>query len=93
MNAWIVALPTDKVATWLAKNGEAACERYYTDDPVFALWLHYVDRATRRRVLLGFMDLEDWDYWSAYEAGQSPAEAAVEMLADNGYADAYEKVE
>ena len=30
-------------------------------------------------------DLEDWDYWMAYDAGMSPREAATDMLEDLGY--------
>ena len=85
MNAWIKSLPADKVKAWLNKNGENACKVHHTDDPQFALWLHYLDRAVKRRVVLGYRDLEDWDYWSAYDGDMSPTEAAVEALTYNGY--------
>ena len=85
MNTWIESLPADKVEAWIAKNGERACADHMTDDPHFALWLHYVDRAVMRRVMIGYRDLEDWDYWSAYDAGMSPVDAAIEMLEDAGY--------
>lgn len=83
MNTWIAGLPADKVKQWIAKNGERAMDIHRTDDPHFALWLHYVDRAVRRRIHLSYMDLEDWDYWSAYDGGMSPAEAALEALSYN----------
>ena len=35
--------------------------------------------------MLGYRDLEDWDYWSAYDGDMSPTEAAVEALTYNGY--------
>jgi len=41
-----------------------------------------------RKVLVSYDDLEDWDYWSAYEGGQSPKEAALDMLTDAGWASA-----
>lgn len=90
MNSWIARLPADKVAEWLAKNGDKAMARYYTTDPVFALWMYYVDRAVQRRIVVGCMDLEDWRYRDAYDDDMSPKEAAIELLEDLGYADAYE---
>lgn len=89
MNPWIAALPADKVAAWIAKNGERACEEYHTTDPTFALWMHYLDRACRRRVLVSCYDLEDWAYWDAYDDGMSPVEACISMLSANGYEGAY----
>ncbi len=87
-NAWIDNLPGPKLAEVVDKHGAALMERHHTDDVYFAIWLHTVDRAVRRRVLLGIDDLEDWGYRDAYDAGESPAEAAVEMLNDNGWAEA-----
>ena len=86
-NPWIRSLPADKVEAWIEKNGQRACEEHWTEDPYFALWLHYVDRAVRRTVLISYRDLEDWDYWSAYDGGMSPKEAAYVMLEDAGYHD------
>lgn len=91
MNAWIKSLPADKVAAWISTNGDNACAVHMTEDPHFALWLHYLDRACRRRVLMSYRDLEDWDYWAAYDGGMSPVEACVDMLDANGYSDAYEE--
>lgn len=91
MNDWIESLPADKVQAWIGKYGEPAMKAHHTDDPHFALWLHYLDRACRRRVLMSYRDLEDWDYWSAYDAGMSPVEACGDMLDANGYSDAYEE--
>lgn len=92
MNAWIEGLPADKVAAWVSKNGERAMDIHMTEDPHFALWLHYLDRACRRRVLMSYRDLEDWDYWAAYDGGMSPVEACVDMLEANGYGDAYDQM-
>ncbi len=80
MNAWISTLPADKVERWIAANGERAMEQHDTDDAYFALWLHYLNRAVMRRVLIGYRDLEDWDYWSAYDGDMNPVEAAELML-------------
>jgi len=84
-NPWVLALPAEKVEEWIEKNGERAMDEHMTTDPYFALWLHYVDRATRRRAWVSYRDLEDWDYWSAYDAGMSPVDAAIDMLDANGY--------
>jgi hypothetical protein len=54
------------------------------------MWLHALNRAVQRRVLVSFDDLEDWDYWSNYDAGMMPVDAALQMLADNGWDDAYD---
>lgn len=91
MNAWIDSLPGPRLAQVIEKSGDALKERYHTDDVMFAVWLHALNRAVQRRVILSFDDLEDWDYWSAYEGGMSPVDAALEMLDDNGYADAYDE--
>ena len=87
MSTWVQTLPQDKVAEWIEKNGERAMTQHHTEDPEFAVWLHYLDRAVMRRVMVSYQDLEDWDYWSAYDAGMSPGEAAEEMLEDAGWAD------
>ena len=87
MSTWVDTLPADRVDEWIKKNGEAMKERHHTDDPRFALWLHYLDRAVMRRVMVSYQDFEDWDTWSAYEAGMSPGEAAEQMLEDAGWAD------
>lgn len=85
MNAWIDTLPGPALAAWVDKHGEAAMARHYTDDPMFALWLHYVDKAVMRRTHMSYRDMEDWGYRDAYDGDLTPAEAAVEMLEDNGY--------
>lgn len=35
--------------------------------------------------MMSFDDLEDWGYRDAYDSDLSPHEAALEMLADNGW--------
>lgn len=87
MSTWVDTLPADKVDEWIEKNGERAMKVHHTDDPRFAVWLHYLNRAVMRRVMVTYQDLEDWDYWSAYEAGMSPRDAAMDMLRDAGWAD------
>lgn len=84
-NPWIDSLPGPKLAAVVEKDGERLKERYHTDDVHFALWLHMLNRHVQRRVLISFDDLEDWDYWSAYDSGMSPKDAALEMLADAGW--------
>lgn len=87
MNDWIESLPVEKVNEWIKVNGEMACHAYGVTDKYFALWLHYLNMACIRRTGLSFRDLEDWDYWSAFDSGSSPVEACVDMLDDNGYSD------
>lgn len=88
MNHWISTLPAPKVEQWIAKNGQRAMERHHTDDPHFALWLHYLDRATASRIGMSYQDLEDWDFWAAYDGDQHPTGAAINMLENLGYGDA-----
>jgi hypothetical protein len=85
MNAWIDNLPGPRLAKVVAEQGNALKERHHTDDVYFAIWLEILDRSVRRRVLVSYDDLEDWDYWSAYDAGMSPKDAALEMLEDAGW--------
>ena len=89
-NPWIDGLPGPRLLEMVEKHGDALKERHHTDDVYFALWLHALDRAVQRRVLVSYDDLEDWDYWSAYDAGQTPKDAAIEMLIDNGWDKAYD---
>lgn len=90
INPWIENLPGPRLAQVVAEKGDALKGRYHTDDVYFAVWLHALDRAVQRRVLVSFDDLEDWDYWSAYDGGMSPRDAAIEMLHDNGWDSAYD---
>jgi hypothetical protein len=90
MNPWIENLPGPKLQRVVDERGDALKERYHTDDVYFAIWLYALDRAVQRRVMVSFSDLEDWDYWTAYDAGQSPKEAAIEMLIDNGWDSAFD---
>lgn len=85
MNAWIDNLPGPKLASVVENQGDWMKERYHTDDVHFAIWLHALNSAVRRRVLVDFDDLEDWGYHDAYDADMTPKEAAIEMLEDTGY--------
>ena len=85
MSTWIDTIPADRLADLLNKHGEALMKRHHTTDPHFAVWLEAVDRAVRRRVMVSYDDLEDWDYWSYYESGMSPVDAAVTMIEDTGF--------
>lgn len=89
-NPWFDTLPGPKLADIIEKSGDLLKSRYGTDDVFFALWMHAVNRAVQRRVHVSFDDLEDWDYISNYDAGMLPVDAAVQMLADNGWEGAYE---
>ena len=84
-NPWFDTLPGPRLQQVIEEKGEALKERYYTDDVWFAIWLHTLNRAVQRRVMLSFDDLEDWCYRDAYDGGMSPKDAALEMLEDNGY--------
>ena len=84
-NPWFDTLPGPRLEMMIEKYGDSLKERYHTDDVYFAMWLHALNRAVQRRVLVSFDDLEDWDYWSNYDAGMMPVDAAVQMLVDNGW--------
>lgn len=84
-NPWINDIPGPRLAQLVEKSGDSVMARYHTDDVYFAIWLHALNRCVQRRIVLSFDDLEDWDYWSAYEGGMHPKDAALEMLADAGY--------
>ena len=85
MNRWVQELPEEKLSTYMDKNREALLKRYPTDDEYFALWLHHLNRAVQRKLPLQFDDLEDWDFWAAYDGDLTPKEAAEDMLDDLGY--------
>jgi hypothetical protein len=89
-NPWFDTLPGPRIEQMIEKHGAALKERYYTNDVYFALWLHALNRAVQRRVLVSFDDLEDWNYRDNYDAGMMPVDAAKEMLADNGWDSAYD---
>lgn len=85
MTTWIDQQPQDKVEAWIEKHGEVTCAKYYTDNPRFALWMALLDRHVGMRIGLRALDLDDWNYADAYEGGDSPKEAALYMLEDNGF--------
>ena len=85
MNRWVQELPKEKLSAYMDKNREALLKRYPTSDEYFALWLHHLNRAIQRRLPLQFDDLEDWDFWAAYDGDLTPKEAAEDMMADLGY--------
>jgi hypothetical protein len=89
-NPWFDTLPGPRLNAVIEKNGDSLKERYGTDDVYFAIWMHALNLAVQRRVLVSFDDLEDWDYWSNYDAGMKPVDAAKQMLADNGWDSAYD---
>lgn len=91
-NAWIDNLPGPRLAEVVAEHGDSLKERYYTDDVYFAIWMHALDRAVQRRVLMSAYDLEDWNYRDAYDDDMTPRDAAIAMLDANGYGDAYLQV-
>jgi hypothetical protein len=84
-NQWIQNLPGPRLKEVVEKHGDALKKRHRTDDVYFAIWLETLNRAVQRRVIISYDDLEDWDYWSAYEAGMAPRDAATQMLADAGW--------
>lgn len=86
-NPWIQNLHGPRLKQVIEEKGDALKERHHTDDVFFAVWLQALDQAVRRRVLMRYDDLEDWGYRDAYDAGQSPVEAALEMLEDAGWDD------
>lgn len=90
-NPWFDTLNGPTIQRVIDKHGDTLKAKHDTEDVYFALWLEAVDRAVMRRVLIGYRDLEDWDYWSNYDAGMSPQDAALEMLADNGWSNALDE--
>ena len=86
MNPWFETLHGPKLERVIAEKGDALKERHHVDDVYFAIWLQALNQAVQRRVMVHYDDLEDWDYWSAYDAGMFPRDAAIEMLTDNGWA-------
>lgn len=85
VNAWIDSLPGPRVQGAIEKYGDMLMKRYHTTDVYFAVWLHAVNLAVQRRILLDIHDLEDWPYYDAYEGDMEPVDAAKEMLAYHGY--------
>ncbi|MHC4214252.1 MAG: hypothetical protein ACYSWP_12865 [Planctomycetota bacterium] len=53
----------------------------------FATWHNEVDAAVAKLSggWFGVDDLPDWDFASAFDAGQDPTDAADEILAENGF--------
>lgn len=84
-NQWINGIPSLRLRDLIENHGPALMEKHRTSDPHFAIWLETLDRACRRRTFMSYMDLEDWDYWSAYAGDMTPFEAVADMLVDNGY--------
>lgn len=84
-NPWFDTIPGPRLAQVVEDLGPKLMERYHTDDVHFAIWLHTLNRAVQRIVMLSFDDLEDWCYRDAYDGGTLPKDAALEMLEDNGY--------
>ena len=82
---WFDTLPGLRLQQVIEEQGDRLRERYNTDDVYFAVWLHALNRAVQRRVMLSFDDLEDWCYRDAYDGWMSPRDAALEMLEDNGF--------
>lgn len=85
MNAWVQGLPPEKVERYISTHGATLLERYPVTDVYFAMWMHHLNRAIQSKLPLQFDDLEDWDFWAAYEGDMTPREAAEEMLAELGY--------
>ena len=46
----------------------------------FRQWKNRVNAQVAKTCGLGCDDLPDWDYWSAYDSGMIPSEAAREVL-------------
>lgn len=84
-NPWISNLPGPRLREVVEEHGAALMARHHTDDVYFAVWLHALNRAVQRRVIISYDDLEDWAYWDSYADGASPRDAAIQMLRDNGW--------
>lgn len=87
-NPWIDGLPGPRLLQVIEERGDALKERYHTDDVHFAVWMHAMNKAVQRRVIISFDDLEDWGYADAYDEGMFPSDAALQMLRDNGWGEA-----
>lgn len=84
-NTWVADLIEKKGQEWVDKIAPKLLERHNTGDVGFALWMTRLNSRVNARVGVSYDDLEDWDYWSAYEGDTDPVEAAQDMLADNGF--------
>ena len=60
---------------------------YFTcpDRPGFLAWGLAVDAALTTECGMGVLDLPDADYSSLYEDGMTAADAALDVLADQGF--------
>lgn len=80
---WVDMQDQDKVGRAIAALRERSPS--YVDDMAdgderFALWLANVDHRMSRMVGLTHRDIGDWGWRDAYEAGESPRDAAREGL-------------
>lgn len=84
-NPWVTKFIERTGQDWVDRIAPGLMERHDTEDVGFALWMTRLDNRVVARVGLTYQDLEDWDYWSAYESGMDPMESAEYMLEDAGF--------
>lgn len=55
-------------------------EDYADGDGEFAVWLREVDKIVDASLDLGIFDLEDLDYRTSYDAGDTPVDCVKEVV-------------
>lgn len=86
-NTWVADLIEKKGQEWVDKIAPGLMDRHRTEDAGFALWMTRLNSRVMAQVGVSYDDLEDWDYWSAYEGDMNPVDAANDMLEDAGVFD------
>lgn len=84
-NTWVADLIEKKGQEWADKIAPELMDRHRTENAGFALWMTRLNSRVMARVGVSYDDLEDWDYWSAYEGDMNPVDAANDMLEDAGF--------
>lgn len=84
VNQWAADKLAELGDEWIEKRGAKLLARHRTDDIEFATWLEMFNIILRRKILMSYDDLEDWDYYSNYEAGSTPRDAVNDMMEDLG---------
>lgn len=82
VNPWVVDKLARMSPEWLENNREKLLARHDVTDIHFAVWLEMFDIIVRNRTYMSYRDLEDWDYWSNYDAGSTPRDAVDDMFED-----------
>lgn len=79
---WIDEQPREKVDAGIAKLSQRQLDNG-CGEPSFALWLALVDNRMVRAVGVTHRDIGDWNWRDSFDAGDRPAEAALDALLDD----------